>query len=168
MTAIALIYYAVGLWAVSGVRIIVSAFYALQDTVTPVKVSVVTFLAYLFFGLILMGPLKHGGLALALSLSSSINFMLLIFLLKRKIPQWSLTPIIVSILKTLLSAVIMGLGVYCLKYLLFPDNPDARVFKLVIEVVILVVSGLIIYLLAAFLFRCRELGAFSRLIKKRI
>ncbi len=168
MTAIALMYYALGLWAFSGVRIVVSAFYALQDTVTPVKVSVVTFLAYLFFGLILMGPLKHGGLALALSLSSSINFILLVFLLKRKMPQWTLTPIIVSISKTFLSAVIMGLSVYCLKYLLFPGNPDAGVFKLAVEVVILIISGTIIYLLAALLFGCREIGALSRLIKRRI
>ena len=34
-TATALLCYAVGLWAFAGVRIIVSAFYSLQDTGTP-------------------------------------------------------------------------------------------------------------------------------------
>jgi len=37
-TAQALLYYAVGLWAFSCIRVIVSAFYALQDTRTPVKI----------------------------------------------------------------------------------------------------------------------------------
>ena len=38
--AAALLYYAVGLWAMAGVRIVAQAFYALQDTKTPVKIAV--------------------------------------------------------------------------------------------------------------------------------
>ena len=167
MTAIALIYYTVGLWAFSGVRVVVSAFYALQDTVTPVKISVITFISYLLFGILLMGPLRHGGLALALSLSSGINFLLLVYSLKKKIPEWSLTPILKSVFKVLASSVLMGLGIFYLKYLLFPENPDKGNFYIMIQVVVLVFSGMIIYLLAAFLFRCKELRAFSLLIKNR-
>ncbi len=168
MTAIALMYYALGLWAFSGVKIVVSAFYALQDTLTPVKVSVITFLSYLFLGMILMGPLKHGGLALALSLSSTINFILLVFLLKKKISSWKLTPIVISLARVILSGIIMGAGIYYLKFLFFPDNPDQGAFNLMIQVVVLVISGVIIYLLAAFLLRCRELNAFTGLIRKRL
>ena len=168
MTATALMYYAFGLWAFSGVKIVVSAFYALQDTLTPVKVSVITFLSYLFLGMILMGPLKHGGLALALSMSSSINFILLVLLLKRKILSWNLTPIAVSVSKVIVSAAVMGFGIYYLKGLLFPDNPDQGIFNLIIQVGVLVVSGVIIYLMAALLFRCRELNALLGLIRKRV
>ena len=55
LTAEALLYYAVGLWAFSGVRIVVSAFYALQDTKTPVKIAVISLLVkhlleYLAYG----------------------------------------------------------------------------------------------------------------------
>ena len=167
MTAVALTYYAFGLWAFSGVKIVVSAFYALQDTLTPVKVSVITFLSYLILGLILMGPLKHGGLALALTLSSAINFVLLVYLLKKKISSWRFSPIAASASRVILASVIMGLGIYYLNYLFFPDNPDEGIFDLLIQVILLVLSGVIFYLAAAFLFRCRELNAFLRLIKKR-
>jgi len=167
MTADALLYYAIGLWAFSGVKIVVSAFYALQDTVTPVKVSVITFFSYLFLGIILMGPLKHGGLALALSLSSTINFMLLVFLLKRKLSYWNLTPIIISVLKILLSSAVMGFGVFYLKLKLFPHEPDPGIFNLIVQVSTMVISGIIIYLVAATIFRCRELSAISDLIKSR-
>lgn len=168
MTATALIYYALGLWAFSGVKIVVSAFYALQDTLTPVKVSVIAFLSYLLLGVILMGPLKHGGLALALTLSSTINFVLLVFLLKKKISSWKLTPIAVSLLKVILSGTIMGVGIYYLKLLLFPDNPDQGTIDLMMQVAVLVISGIVIYLIAALMFRCRELNTFLGLIKKRV
>lgn len=165
MTANALLYYALGLWAFSGVKIVVSAFYALQDTVTPVKVSVITFFSYLFLGVILMGPLKHGGLALALSLSSAINFMILVFLLKRKLLHWSLTPVFISVTKILLSAAVMGCCIFYLKINLFPSDCDAGVFHLASEVSFLVISGIIIYLVSAMIFRCRELRDILGLIK---
>ena len=87
MTNEALVFYAMGLWAFSGIRVMVSGFYALQDTKTPVKVAFVALLANLLFSLLLMGPLKHGGLALALSLASALQYGLLVFLFKQKFKQ---------------------------------------------------------------------------------
>lgn len=167
MTANALFYYAIGLWAFSGVKIVVSAFYALQDTVTPVKVSVITFFSYIIFGVILMGPLKHGGLALALSLSSALNFTLLVFLLKRKLPEWKLSPISLSVLKVLLSAAVMGISVFYLKVKFFTYDYDPGVFNLASEVFFLVISGIVIYLISASIFRCGELKAIAELIKSK-
>ena len=62
----------------------------------------------------------------------------------------------------------MGAGIFYLKFMFFPDNPDQGAFNLMIQVVVLVISGVIIYLLAAFLLRCRELNAFTGLIRKRL
>ncbi len=165
MTAIALTYYAIGLWAFSGVRIVVSAYYALQDTVTPVKVSFVTFLSYLFLGLILMVPLKHGGLALALTLSSAINFILLIFFLKKRMPEWNLSPMLLSVFKVFSASVLMGACLILLNMKLFANNTNPGTIALVIQVVTMVISGLFIFLFAAWIFRCRELGIFASLLK---
>ncbi len=167
MTANALLYYSLGLWAFSGVKIVVSAFYALQDTITPVKVSVITFFSYIFFGIILMGPLKHGGLALALSLSSALNFTLLVVLLKRKLPLWILTPIIISVLKVILSAAVMGVSVFYFSSIFLNGDSDFGSFELGAKVLLLVLSGVIIYLVSAFVFRCGELRAISELMKSR-
>ena len=112
MTNHALFFYELGLWAFSGVRILVAAFYALQDTQTPVKVAIVALVVNLILSLVLMGPLKHGGIALALSLASSLQFVLLFFLLRKKLYVRDLRPVVISALKCLLAAAVMGLGVY--------------------------------------------------------
>ncbi|MDZ7699996.1 MAG: murein biosynthesis integral membrane protein MurJ [Deltaproteobacteria bacterium] len=108
MTTYALLFYVLGLWAFSANRVIISAFYALQDTKTPVKVAVITVLFNLGFSLLFMGPLKHGGLALALSMASMIQFCLLIFFLKRKIDLGDMRPVFVSGLKSSVAAANYG------------------------------------------------------------
>ncbi len=64
-TAYALFFFSLGLWAYSGVRIINAAFYSLQDTRTPVMGAFISVTVNATLSLLLMGPLKHGGLALA-------------------------------------------------------------------------------------------------------
>ena len=83
-TASALLAYSVGLWAFAGVRVVVQAFYALQDTRTPVRAAVAAMLINIALNLLLMGPLQHTGLALATSISSIINFTWLLYLLVRR------------------------------------------------------------------------------------
>jgi putative peptidoglycan lipid II flippase len=168
MTSVALVYYSMGLWAFSGVKIVVSAFYALQDTKTPVRVSAITFLTYLTLGMSLMGPLQHGGLALALSLSSAVNFLLLVYLLKKRLRSWKLKPVLLSVLKVVLASLIMGAGVFYLKDSFFTDSPDQKTYELIVQVAVLVVSGAVLYVAAAFFFKCRELMATLELMKRKI
>src|SRR2546422_3259975 len=72
-TAAAVLAYAVGLWAFAGVRIVVSAFYSLQDTRTPVLVAAGPPPPHIALALLLVGPLRHAGLALATALSAILN-----------------------------------------------------------------------------------------------
>lgn len=76
-TSAALLAYAVGLPAFACVRPLVSAFYALHDTRTPVRAGFWSMLANVALGASLMFPLDLAGLALATSLSSWLNVWLL-------------------------------------------------------------------------------------------
>jgi putative peptidoglycan lipid II flippase len=87
-TSLALMGYAVGLPAFSCVRPLVSAFYALEDTKTPVKIAVISLLVNISLGILLMQKLDHLGLALAASISSWSNVILLGLALNRKTGQW--------------------------------------------------------------------------------
>jgi putative peptidoglycan lipid II flippase len=83
-TSHALIAYAVGLPFIALSRPLVAGFYALEDTRTPVKIAVLCLAANIGLGLLLMQSMAHVGLALAVSLSSLLNFLLLHILLARK------------------------------------------------------------------------------------
>jgi putative peptidoglycan lipid II flippase len=111
-TATALIYYSVGLSAFACVRIVVSVFYAMQDTRTPVIMGAVSLGAGVVFSLILMYPMSYGGLALATSLGSMVNFGLLSWALSRKIPGLFTPLLLKSAFFSLMNALIMGLGVW--------------------------------------------------------
>ena len=109
-TALALLYYAVGLWAFAGVRIVAQAFYALQDTKTPVKIAVLALCANILLStvFILWTPLNHGGLALAASLASMLNISLLTVQLRKKIGRMDGGRILNSLLKIVPASVAMG------------------------------------------------------------
>jgi putative peptidoglycan lipid II flippase len=159
MTNYALLFYAVGLWAFSGIRIMVSAFYALQDTKTPVKIAVVTLLANLILSLALMGPLRHGGLALALSLASSLQFCLLVYMLKKKIDLGHMKPVLISALKCVCCALVMGAVVfYCNRRFLTAET-GLGMWGMIAGIAILIGIGIGVYLGVARILRCQELGA---------
>ncbi|NWF54852.1 MAG: murein biosynthesis integral membrane protein MurJ [Syntrophaceae bacterium] len=114
MTAQALLFYALGLIAFAGVRIIAPVFYSLQDTRTPVQVALVSLLSNATLGAILMGPLKHGGLALATSLAAGVNCGLLAYLLREKIGPLGVRRLLHSLAKNMTAAVLMGLTAYAI------------------------------------------------------
>lgn len=90
-TATALLCYAVGLWAFAGVRIIVSAFYSLQDTRTPAITAGIAVGANIGLSLWLMTILDAAGLALATALASMLNGSILVAVLHRRLGRvdWS-------------------------------------------------------------------------------
>ncbi len=84
-TAWALGFYALGLTAFSGVRIVAQAFYALEDPRTPVRVGIGAVGLNVAFALALMGPLAHGGLALAASASATGNLLALLWFMRGRL-----------------------------------------------------------------------------------
>jgi len=112
LTALPLLYYSLGLWAFSAVKIVTATFFALQDTRTPVNLAAISIAANIILGILLMKPLAHGGLALATSLASVLNFMLLVRALRLKLGSLGWRSIAVSACRTLLNSVLMGVAVW--------------------------------------------------------
>ncbi len=157
MTRQALFYYTLGLWAFSGIRILVSAFYALQDTKTPVKVAIVALVVNVGASLALMGPLRHGGLALALSIASSVQFGLLAFLLFKRLPALGLRPVVASAARGVLASVIMAGVLFFVEEWWLTFAPQLGLWHNITSLTGLVLLGAGIYLLTARVFGSREL-----------
>jgi putative peptidoglycan lipid II flippase len=81
MTQKSVIAYAVGLQAFMLVKVLSTGFYSRQNIKTPVKIGIIAVLFNILMNAILVYPLKHAGLALATSLSSCFNVILLIYFL---------------------------------------------------------------------------------------
>ena len=82
-TSEALAYYSIGLLPFAGVNILAAAFYAHQDTRTPVRIGALTFFVHLGLNFWLRGPLLAGGIALSTSLSAILDMVLLFVLYSR-------------------------------------------------------------------------------------
>ncbi|MBN1276461.1 MAG: murein biosynthesis integral membrane protein MurJ [Deltaproteobacteria bacterium] len=167
MTAQALLFYSTGLWAFSGIRIVVSGFYAIQDTRTPVKIAFIALVSNLVFSMILMGPLKHSGLAFALSLSSALQFGLLILFLKKRIYVGNMKYVLVSALKSAFAAAIMGFGVHFINSMWLVTGSDAGLWVTVLNLMVLVIIGVIIYFAVARILGCRELISIMHIFSVR-
>ena len=83
--AYALRFYALGLVAHAVVEIVVRVFYALHDTATPVVAGVATMALNILLSLALIGRLSFGGLALANSIATALEMLVLLVLLARKV-----------------------------------------------------------------------------------
>ena len=69
--------YSVGLLAFILIKILAPAYYARQDTRSPVRIGVIAMVVNMLLNIALIFPLKHAGLALATSLSAYLNAYLL-------------------------------------------------------------------------------------------
>ena len=164
---IALLYYSLGLSFVALVRVLVPAFYAMKDTKTPVLAALFAFVLNLLFSLALMGPLKHGGLALASSLSALGNMLLLLWFLRMKIGPFGGRAIMISGLKGILASIPMAAAVYWIVRLIDWSQAGGRLIKGgVLGGAVL--AGMAIFLVSAHLLACEEAGDLLGLLKKKV
>ena len=106
----ALVAFCVGLWAGAAVRQIVPAFYALEDSKTPVFAAAAGLVTYLAMGLSLMGPMRHVGLALAVSASSIVNVGYLAVALRRKLGRLGWRAVAISVLRSGFASAVMAVA----------------------------------------------------------
>lgn len=157
LTAHAVLYYSLGLWAFSAVRIVTATFFALQDTRTPVLMAIISIIANIILGVILMKPLAHGGLALATSLASILNLGLLVQALRAKLGSLGWKNIAHSAGRALLSSAGMGFVVWVAARTLIPLE-NRTLAGLLGGVVACIGIGLCIYTAISFLLKSQELS----------
>jgi putative peptidoglycan lipid II flippase len=150
------------------VRIVVSAFYAMQDTLTPVKTATVSIGANIIFGLALMGPMRHGGLALATSLASMINLTLLVGVIAKRLEAIRWRAIALSGFKTVAASAIMALMVLWIRGTLLTPGADSGGIHLLIGTGAAVGGGIVVFCAAARLLRIPEWQKTVALMKRRL
>lgn len=166
LTAGALLYYGIGLWAFSAVRIMTYTFYALKDTRTPVKVAFASIAGNMVLGVILMQPMQHNGLALALSLASILHLALLSAALRKKVGALGWRVLARSAARSGLCALIMGGAVWAMARQILPAGSNHTLVVLG-GLLVCITAGVAVYGALAYLLKAPELGAMKQLLGKR-
>ena len=104
--------FAVGMPFFSVVNLTVRAFYAVKDTITPVKVGVIDFLLNVGLSLVLREWFGVLGLVMASTLAIIVQMVLLQRALARRLPGMTLAPLWPDIAKVLAGSLVMGLVVW--------------------------------------------------------
>lgn len=166
-TGEALFFYGMGLWAFSVVRVFVQSFYALQDSKWPMRAAMIAFVVNLIFSLALMYPMKHKGLALANSLSAVANVFILSFVLRNKIGKFLDRSFYVSVLRIIMSSLIMVASIMLIDYFL-PWNTLVGFKIRLIYLISAITAGAGAFFISAYLLKSQEIHALINILKNRL
>ncbi|MBM7853683.1 putative peptidoglycan lipid II flippase [Desulfohalotomaculum tongense] len=156
MTAYALLFFSIGLVGQAANVILTRGFYALQDTRTPVRLTVVTIIINLVLSLILIGPLQHGGLALANSIAALANTAMLSWFLSRRVKNLWNWKMVRFTLQVLLASGIMALAVRFVNIYAHTALAGYGTLGLAAQVTVSVLAGAGVFVLAAVVLRIEE------------
>lgn len=156
MTALALMFYSIGLVGQAANIILTRAFYAQQDTRTPVRLMAVTVAVNLAFSLLLIGPLKHGGLALANSIAALINTAMLTYFLNKKIPGMWNAKAVKFLLQTGLATALMAAAAWGVNAAVSGLLAPLGTLGLAIQVGAAIGAGVLVLVIAIFALKMEE------------
>jgi putative peptidoglycan lipid II flippase len=158
LTASALAGYALGLPAYAAVKVLASAFYAMKDTKTPVKVANISMAVNIAGNLALMGPWGVGGLAFATAIASLVNAALLFWLLRRRLGLLGGRRLALSLARAGAASLVMGAAAWA--WTRWGVGP------LLLRVAVAVAGGAVLYFVLARLLRCEESDPLTGLFRR--
>ena len=165
-TATVILFYSLGVWAYSASHVIVRAFYSIQDTLTPVKVSAAMIGLNLILNLTLIWFLREGGLALATAISATVQIIILFAILQRRLDITGYKHIYTSVLKTLIATFFMCIT--CWGILKIIPTSDGNLMIKFIRLLIPLATTLITFFTVSFLLKSEELKyLYASLLGKR-
>ena len=137
-TAKVLSYFALGLPAYIIIKVLVSCFFAREDTKTPLYISIVSVITNVVLSLLLIGSMREMGIALATAISAWINALLLyVFLYTRNLIQFD-DILVKNSFKIFINSTILFVAIYVL---------NGALFNNIIENSVLVNSGLLLLMI---------------------
>jgi len=168
-TAKTLGFFSLSVFAQSAVYLITRAFYSLKDTVTPVKVSLVTIVVNVLLSLLFIYSFKWGvwSVALSFSITSILDMSVMFWLLTKKVGGFELGKLFSPFAKIALSGASMALSLYVFMKLLDLTLLDtSRTINLIILCGIATGAGFVSYLAFTKLFQVEEIVILYKLAGK--
>jgi len=165
-TAKVLSIFSLGLPAYILTKVLITCFFAREDTKTPLYVSVVTVAINIVLSLILIGTMREMGIALATAISSWINALLLFFILIFRKNLILDTIFLKNSLKIVIATLIMFGGCYTLNKIIFINLNNFNFSLKVGSLLLIIICCKIFYLAMIFMLKVLSLHRLKGYIQK--
>lgn len=167
-TAQALIFFAIGLPFIAAVRVTTNAFFSIKDSRTPVLMANLAVVVNIGAALLLMMPMAHNGLALALSISALANFAFQLMAYHRKVGPVGLKLMTRSLLRIATATLVMAVTVALLRHFGGFFVATDPLSHQIAELALCIAVGMVLYPIILFLIRSEELHEMWGMVRRRI
>jgi len=167
LTMRTLSYFGISIFAQSLNAILVRVFYAYKDSATPFWISLVSTIVNVGLAWLLSGPLGVAGLALAFSVGSIVNFILLWIFLWAKASVLDTRTIVSGAFKMIIAAAISGLALMEAKQIIAPLVNMRTFWGIFGQLCGAAAIAAIVYVVICNLLRCPEAKELWMMISRR-
>src|SRR6185369_13359100 len=160
---------ALSLFAQSLIPLFARAFFALQDTKTPLYIALLSEALHIALIPLLIPRFAVQGLAIAFSASTILNFALLYFFLRKKIAFWDNKTVFFPVLKIFIASILAGTVAQLSKSIFALTTNELDTFiEVFLQLVIGLTIGLSAFVLFSYWFRIEELHRVKNFLLRKI
>ena len=173
LSARALRFYAPGLVVFSAAKVFVPAFYAMQDTKTPVRIGIYTVLLNLILNIVFILTLptywKHAGMAFSTVIAEAVGMVALGIILTRRVKDLQWRGIFGCFIRCVLCALLMAITAWLAADISLPllENLFPTKIAQIASVALAVGAGATIYFGLTFLLHSPELREIKSAVRRK-
>ena len=160
-------YFTISLFAQAGLPLLVRVFYARHNAKMPFYIGLLSVILNVVLAWYLAAAFGVAGLALAFSLASIFNFFLLWLILRFELGNLDEARILVSAVKFCAAAILAGLAVQGMKFVVWPYIDMSRLWGVLAQGLAAGLTGILVYLALCFLLKSEEFYDFWAAVKRR-
>ena len=149
--------FAFSLFAQALVLVLIRAFFALEDSKTPFYAGLINAFANIIMAVMLVEPFGVAGLALAFSLSTILNFVLLLLILHYRLGKLDGDKVASSSIKILVATFMLAITAQAIKYPLEQSFGTETFIGISLQTLAASFGGLTVYLMVSWLMKSEEL-----------
>ncbi len=168
MTMNTLGFFAISLFAQATIPLLIRVFYARHNSSLPFYLSLVAVAVNVVLSLLLAPRLGVAGLALAFSIASILNFLLLWIWLYVKVGIMDIGNILIAVIKFTVSSAAAGGAAQIMKVIVWPFIDMTKFSGVFIQLMAAGIFGLMVYVFFCYLFQSEELFSLAASFRKRL
>ncbi|PIR47965.1 murein biosynthesis integral membrane protein MurJ [Candidatus Uhrbacteria bacterium CG10_big_fil_rev_8_21_14_0_10_50_16] len=168
LTAHTLAFFVLSLFAQALIPLLVRVYFAFKNTLTPALIALATAAINIVLALYWSHSYGVAGIAMAFSLASILQLICLWFFISRKLHGLDESRILQSLITFCVASLLGGLMIQAMKILYERVIPTNTFFGILGQGLVAGIAGLIVYILAAWIWRSPELTTLWCSLQRRL